>query len=167
MNEIINWLKSDIAIIVIFGINILLLILYIANNIKLSKIRKEYTKFMKDIGKGESIDETLKLYMNDVCQVRKTNEEAINYCRKVDEKMDNCIQKVGLIKYNAFQDTSSNLSFALALLDNVNNGIVLNGIFGRESSNIYAKSVKNGEAESRITKEEELAIEKAINTKNA
>ena len=59
--------------------------------------------------------------------------------------------------------TGSDLSFALALLDEKNNGVVLNGIYSREMSNIYAKPVENGKSKYTISEEENLAIEKAIN----
>ncbi len=72
-------------------------------------------------------------------------------------------EKVGIVRYNAFQDTGSDLSFALALLDEKNNGVVLNGIYSREMSNIYAKPVENGKSKYTISEEENLAIEKAIN----
>ena len=55
------------------------------------------------------------------------------------------------------------MSFALALLDEKNNGVVLNGIYSREMSNIYAKPVENGKSKYTISEEENLAIEKAIN----
>ena len=75
------------------------------------------------------------------------------------------IQKVGVVRYNAFENTGSDLSFALALLDNKDNGIVLNGIFSRESSNLYAKPVISGKSSYSISEEEEKAIEKAIQGK--
>ena len=54
-------------------------------------------------------------------------------------------------------------SFALAILDDYNNGIVLNGIYARDSSNIYAKPVENGESKYVLSNEEKEAINRAIN----
>ena len=76
--------------------------------------------------------------------------------------MTKCIQKVGIVRYNAFKDTGSDLSFALALLDENNDGVVLNGIYSREMSNIYAKPVKNGKSSYTISEEEQQAINDAI-----
>ena len=79
--------------------------------------------------------------------------------------MENCIQKIGLVRYNAFKDTGSDLSFTLALLDNKNTGIVLNGIYSRETSNIYSKPVEKGTSTYTLSDEEKQAIQKAINSK--
>ena len=96
-------------------------------------------------------------------RVEKQNAEILNYIKNVDNDLSKCIQKIGIVRYNAFQDTGSDLSFALALLDEKNNGVVLNGIYSREMSNIYAKPVENGKSKYTISEEEGLAIEKAIN----
>ena len=79
--------------------------------------------------------------------------------------MKNCIQKIGIVRYNAFKDTGSDLSFALAMLDEKNNGVVLNGIYSREMSNIYAKPVENGVSKYTISDEEKEAIQRAIEDK--
>ena len=76
--------------------------------------------------------------------------------------MESCVQKIGIVRYSAFRDTGSDLSFALALLDEKNNGVVLNGIYSREMSNIYAKPVENGESTYTLSEEEKQAINKAI-----
>ena len=67
-----------------------------------------------------------------------------------------------MLANNAFQDTGSNLSFALAILDKNNNGIVLNGIYSREMSNIYAKPVESGISSYTLSEEEKEAIKKAM-----
>ena len=107
----------------------------------------------------------LKEYINSVEKVQKENKEINEYCKDIDENMSKCLQKVGMVRYNAFQDTGSDLSFALAILDENDNGVVLNGIYSREMSNIYAKTIINGESQNTLSKEEKEAIEKAINKK--
>ena len=69
-----------------------------------------------------------------------------------------------MVRYNAFKDTGSDLSFTLALLDEHNDGVVLNGIYSREMSNIYAKPVKNGTSTYTMSDEERQAVQKAINS---
>ena len=69
-----------------------------------------------------------------------------------------------MVRYNAFRDTGSDLSFTLALLDENNNGVVLNGIYSREMSNIYAKPIENGKSTYTLSDEEQKAIERAINS---
>lgn len=59
------------------------------------------------------------------------------------------------------------MSFTLALLDENNDGVVLNGIYSREMSNIYAKPVTNGNSTYKITDEEKEAIKRAINSSDS
>ena len=106
----------------------MLLLLYILNNIKLSKLRRNYSNFMSKLGKGDNIDEILKEYIEKVENISSENKEIEKYCDKLNNKVDQCIRKIGLVRYNAYKDTGSNLSFALALLNEENSGIVLNGI---------------------------------------
>ena len=162
MESILNFMKTDLFLIIILLGIILLLLLYITNSMKLSKLRKSYKQFMKKLGKGEQIDEILKKYIDTVEKVEENQEELENYYNKLDENMNTCMQKVGLVRYSAFKDTGSDLSFALAILDKYNDGIVLNGIYSREMSNIYAKPIKEGKSTYTLSEEEKEAIEKAI-----
>ena len=158
-----EFLKSEIFLIVVAVINIILLILYICNCIKLKKINKNYNAFMKKVGRGENIDEILKKYIMAVENVDEKNKEIEKYCDRLDKNISQCIQKIGMVRYSAFKDTGSDLSFALAMLDDNNNGVILNGIYSREMSNIYAKQVKNGSAVNKLSEEEKQALEKALN----
>ena len=163
MQEILNFFRTDAFFISIVVIIFLLFILYLINTIKLSKIRKEYKKFMKRLGNGTNIDEMLKEYIEKVDTIEQENKNLINQFKQINKNVDGCFQKVGLIRYNAFQDVGSDLSFALAILNNENDGIVLNGIYSREASNIYAKPIEKGESTYTLSEEEKEAIKKAMN----
>ena len=118
---------------------------------------------MKKIGNGNNIDEMLKNYINKVDEVSDKNEEIINYCKTIDNRISLCIKKVGMVRYSAFKDTGSDLSFALTLLNDKNDGVILNGIYSREMSNIYAKQVIDGKCSNKLSEEERQALEIAIN----
>lgn len=163
MEEILKFLRTDAFLIVLVVVIFILFLLYIANVIKLSKLRKSYKEFMKRLGNGNNLEEMLKKYIQSVDKVEEENKSLANYCRQIDQNMGKCLQKVGIVRYNAFQDTGSDLSFTLALLDENNNGVVLNGIYSREMSNIYAKPVENGKSLNTLSEEEKEAIRKAMN----
>ena len=95
-------------------------------------------------------------------QVNEENKILIAENKNIEKRIDNCIQKMGIVRYNAFDDVGSDLSFAIALLDKNNNGIILNGIYSRNSSNIYAKPINNGKSEYILSEEEKKALEKAM-----
>lgn len=159
---IIEFLKSDLMVIIMPIVILITIILYIYNAVKLKKIHKNYQRFLDKFGKETNIEEDLKKYVDKVEAVDKENKELVEYCNNINKTVQKCIQKVGIVRYTAFNDIGSDLSFALALLDNENNGVVLNGIYSREMSNIYAKPVVNGESSYTLSEQEKEAIRKAV-----
>jgi hypothetical protein len=77
------------------------------------------------------------------------------------------VQKVGVVRFNPFADAGGNLSFAIALLDGQNNGIVLSSLHGREGTRIYAKTIENGGSKYNLTDEEKEAIQQAQKNKSS
>ena len=107
-------------------------------------LKNKYKKFMHKLGNGKNLEEDLENFMYKVDRVEKENLEIMDFCRNLDESLSRCVQKIGIVRYSAFKDTGSDLSFAVALLDEENSGVVFNGIYSREMSNIYAKPVEKG-----------------------
>ena len=157
-----DFLKSDISLIVIFCINIVLFILVIISYARISKMNKNNKEFMQKLGTGKDIGEDLDNYMERIIELEQALSETHSYCKQLENKMKNCVQKIGVVRYNAYNDAGNDLSFAVALLDEKNNGIVFNGIYSREMSNIYAKPIADGRCEYNITKEENEALKKAM-----
>ena len=165
MESLLEFLKADeFLIFVLVGMIILFVILLIVCY-KLFSINRKYVNFIKKIGNGENIQEDLETFMHVVNRVEKQNLEILSHINSIEGKIKNHIQKVGLVRYSAFKDTGSDLSFALALLDDNKNGVVLNGIYSREMSNIYSKPVVNGKSTYKLSQEEEEAINKANSVK--
>ena len=160
--KMLDFLKSDISLIVIFCINIVLFILVIISYARISKMNKNNKEFMQKLGTGKDIGEDLNNYMERIIELEQALSETHSYCKQLENKMKDCIQKIGVVRYNAYNDAGNDLSFAAALLDEKNNGIVFNGIYSREMSNIYAKPIIDGKCEYNITKEENEALNKAI-----
>ena len=166
MQGILDFLKTDSYLLILSIITIILFIGFLVVLISNIKLKDRYKKFMKKIGNGKNIEEDLERFMNKVDRVEEQNTQIISFCQNLDEDIAKCIQKVGIVRYSAFKDTGSDLSFAAALLDEKNNGIVFNGIYSREISNIYAKPVENGNSKYTLSNEEVEAIEKAVKSNN-
>ena len=164
METILNFFRTEMFLYCMAGGLIILLIFYIINCIRLGKIRKDYKTFMKKLGNGNNIEEMLKSYIYKVEDIDVKNQEIQAYCNKLDNDMAKCIQKIGIVRYSAFKDMGSDLSFTLALLDEKNDGVILNGIYSRELSNIYAKPIKNGKSTYTLSEEEKQAIDLAMKT---
>ncbi len=68
------------------------------------------------------------------------------------------IQKLGVVRFNPFDDGGGNFSFTIALLDGHNTGVVLTSMHGRQQNRIYTKKIINGKSESQLTEEETQAV---------
>ena len=157
-----SFLHSDLFLIIIFILNIVLLIWSIISNIRIRNIHNKDKIFMEKLGDGKNIKEDLDNYMRRVSRSEEEIRKLSLYYKELDEKTKNCIQKVGIFRYNAYKDTGSDLSFAVCLLDEKNNGVVFKGIYSRDMSNIYAKPIENGLSKYKVTPEEQEAINRAM-----
>ena len=157
-----EFFKSDLFLIIVLIINIILLFSVIVSNIKINKMSKSTKEFMRKLGNGKDIREDLEKYMDRIIDLESGISETNTHCKLIDNKLKQCVQKVGIVRFNAYRDAGSNLSFAVALLDEKNDGVVFNGLYSREASNIYAKPIVNGKSSYSMTAEEETAVMKAM-----
>ncbi len=95
-------------------------------------------------------------------------EEALHLQRQTGARLDGidanlklAVAGVSLVRYNAFRETGSDLSFSIALLDRNLDGIVLTSLFGREESRCYGKPIKQGESSYLLSEEEFQALDEA------
>ena len=161
-----NFLHSDLFLIILFILNIILLIGAIISNIRIKNIHKKDKVFMEKFGDGKNIKEDLEKYINRVANTEEEIRKLSLYYKDLNQKTEKCMQKLGIVRYNAYKDTGSDLSFAVCLLDEKNNGVVFNGIYSRDMSNIYAKPIQNGVSKYKITPEEQEAINRAMHENN-
>ncbi len=164
MESLMEFIGTETFLLLLFAMIILVIIGYAIIGVKFARLNRRYQDFMRKLGNGKNLEEDLQNYMSRVKQVEKQNTKISNQIKTLNGDLTKCIQKVGIVRYSAFRDTGSDLSFALALLDENNDGVVLNGIYSREMSNIYAKPVQKGKSTYTISEEEMQAIEKAIDS---
>ena len=157
-----SFLHSDLFLIIILILNIFLLIMSVISNIRIKNIHNKDKIFMEKLGNGSNIKEALDVYMRRVGNTEEEIRKLSLYYKELDEKSKKCLQKVGIVRYNAYKDTGSDLSFAVCILDEENNGVVFNGIYSRDMSNIYAKPIEKGLSKYKITPEEQEAINRAM-----
>ncbi len=139
---------------------LILLILIIVALCKLKKLNRKFDRFMRGkdaesledtilscIEKNEQIDQMNQLLREDIIGLRKN--QRITY------------QKMGMVKYNAFREMSGDLSYALALLDQEENGFIINSVYAKEGGYSYIKEIVKGESSILLSEEEKAALEKA------
>ncbi|MDP4179885.1 MAG: DUF4446 family protein [Bacillota bacterium] len=143
-----------------FFINIILIFLLVSNKSKINKLKRKYNRFMSGEG-DKNIEEILEKNLDKTDEIILKNKEIEDHLKEIDNKIIKCVQKVGIIRYNAFDNVGSDLSFSIALLDINDDGFVLSGIYSRESSSTYAKPIKSGKSTYILSVEEVQAVELA------
>lgn len=142
-------------------INFLLLVMVIYNRKKLSSLERKYNKFMS--GSDEKNMENLLIELiENVKKVQNSNK--LNKDTLINHKkiLNKCLQKTGIIRYKAFEDTGSDQSFSIAFLDQNDNGLVISSIYGRNISTTFAKSINKGESKYALSDEEKKALKEAM-----
>jgi RNA recognition motif-containing protein len=152
---------NEYFIILSIAINIMLTIVVVLFYLKLKAIEKKHIDFISKFDENTNIEDTLKDYIQFVNNVNEENKIIKANSINLEKRVNKTLQKVGIVRYNAFEDVGSELSFALAILDNENNGFVINSIYSRNSSNVYAKPIESGTSKYTLSEEEIQAVSKA------
>ncbi len=150
-NNYMNYILIFCAIIFV-----ILIIYVIFLNIFFIKLKKRINKFMKS--DDNNLEETILNYSNKVNTIDNKYEKISKDIDNINLKLKSCIQKIGIIRYNPYEEMGSDLCFTLSLLDENNNGVVLNSIHARESCYTYAKPIIGLTSKYKLSEEEEKAI---------
>lgn len=155
---------SDFIIIGLVAVVLLLLILVIVNIVQMSKLKKNYNLFMN--GKNaESLEDVIRKRFEQVDDLIEANEENKEQIECLYKNMRMAYQKMGLVKYDAFNESGGKLSFSLAMLDERNNGYIINAMHTREGCYTYIKEIIDGNSIIVLSKEEKDALNMALETK--
>ena len=142
-----------------------LLIYIIVTNLKIKKLTNKYEVFMS--GKdGKSLENVIAKRFSQVDELIARDAKKDVMLKEIQENLLTVYQKVGIVKYDAFNEMGGKLSFALAMLDKENTGFVLNAMHSREGCYTYIKEIIKGESYIVLGEEEKIAVEKAINVDN-
>jgi hypothetical protein len=140
---------------------IVMFIVMISNWVKIRKLSKKYNDLMSGADYG-NIEDLVKKCITETKDIKEKYSETELKINNLQRDLIQCIQKVGIVRYNAFDNVGSDLSFCIALLDNNNNGIVLSGIYSRDNSMNYAKPIVDGKSKYALSAEEIQAVDVAI-----
>ena len=126
------------------------------------KLETKYRRLMRGAS-GKNIEEVIVKRLDEIDDVKDKCEEALNQNKELKESLKGCVQKVAIMRYKAFENVGSDLSFSIAILDGNNDGIILTGIYGREESTTYAKPVDQGISRYDLSEEEITVLNRAMN----
>lgn len=157
-------IDSDYIILGMAALLIVLLILLIVNMTQISGLKKKYKLFMS--GKnGKSVEELVVSKLDQIDDLFVLGNENKKELKGIKDNMKFAFQKVGLVKYDAFHEMGGKLSFSLVMLNEVNDGFVLNAMHSREGCYTYIKEVIAGNSIIALAEEEKEALEMALSSK--
>ena len=147
-----------IVLMVLTIISIALMIVFI---VKDEKLRKKYMIFMRGKEASSLEQDIIDLY-NDNKELKERITQNRRDIKNLYKRETKDFQRVGLVKYDAYQQMGGNLSFALALLNEDNDGFVINSVHSTEGCYMYIKDIKSGACEIELGKEERAALDEAM-----
>ena len=130
---------------------------------KVNRLYRKYKYFMMGED-GGSIEMKLSTEVRELRDMVESSQGMLHQQELLATMQLKSFQKIGLVRYDAFDETGDKLSFSLTLLDGKNNGVVLSSLAGHDASRIYAKAVTGGECREALSSEEAESISIALNT---
>ena len=155
-------IDSGIIIIILLILTVYLLIRNVNSNMRLSRLERRYKVFMK----GSDAQSLEKVFVRKFAQIDRLYEAKDQHDHEllfIKKNLDKMFSKYGVEKYDAFDDVGGKLSFALALLDKDNTGLILNAVHSRDNCFLYLKEIVKGESYVMLCQEEVEALRKAVN----
>lgn len=143
------------------GVSLITFIIAVIAVCKAVKLKKRYNLFMEGED-GKSIEKLVKENLDSIEKIRTVSIQNSKAIKDIYEKMQYTFQKVGIVKYDAFHEMGGKLSFALCMLDKVNNGYVINVMHSNNGCFAYIKEIVDGKSYIELGDEERQALEEAI-----
>jgi hypothetical protein len=141
------------------GLAVLLLLIVVIQGVRLRRLRRAFERAMPD---GQDLLTTLGSQGEELGTLRRDVAGALAETRDVADRLRASISKVGVVRYDAFDDMGGALSFSAALLDQQGDGVVVSAINGRTETRCYAKSISGGTSDHSLSTEEAAAVDTAM-----
>lgn len=140
---------------------IILLFMLISQMKKTKRLAERLDKFV--VGKdAKSLEKEITALVEDNKSLKEAVDTDKKNIKKIFKNLEIAYQKMGLVKYDAFHQMGGQLSFSLCLLDQKNNGFIINSVHSTEGCYSYTKEIRSGKCNLDLGKEEEEALQIAL-----
>lgn len=112
--------------------------------------------------KARNLEEMIILVGKKMNQLEETQEKIDKHLITIDSRLGKSIRNIETIRFNPFVDAGGNQSFAIAMINDEGNGVVMSSLYARDRMSIFAKPVIAGKSEFELSNEEKDVLEKAI-----
>lgn len=138
---------------------LLVLVLFLAR--QTGRLRRRLDGLTRG-AEGQSLGGVLEDHLDRVLKVARELDELSARSAILEAAQRRSIQRIGLVRFNPFEDTGGNQSFAVALIDAQGNGFVVSSLHSRTGTRVYAKAIAEGRADGALSDEETEALRKAM-----
>ena len=165
LTDIVNVLENNMEYVLI-GVSVaalillILLIITIVNLVQIKKLKKKYAKFMTG-SDAQTLEDTIARHLSEIDGLISSNAVNEKNIAQLKNQIQFAFQKVGLVKYDAFQEMGGKLSFSLCLLNEKEDGFIINAMHSREGCYTYIKEVIAGNCVIILSDEEKEALDMA------
>lgn len=111
--------------------------------------------------KAKDLEEVINKLQTDISDLQKSKESIQKEIIVMNGKLSKSIRGLHIMRFNPFSDQGSNQSFAIGMLDEQGDGLVLSSLYSRDRMSVFAKPVKNGSSDYELSAEEKEALRKA------
>ena len=148
-----------VGFVVALGVSIVLLY-------RVGRLSRRLEQLTRGSDEG-NLEAVLGQHLERVRKVVRDVDEIGSRTTALERDIRRSLGRVGLVRYNPFEDTGGNQSFALAIVDAAGDGFVVSSLHARQGTRVYAKSVNKGSAEAALSEEESAALQQALATSSA
>ena len=157
MSEIVLTGQSQLAVYILLGVVVVFIVTTIILLVKTIKLEKKYNAFMKG-SDGETLEDTILTRFKEIDRMKKEEKLTSDKLDIACETLVGAYQKMGLVKYDAFEEQGGKLSFSLCLLNDKDNGFLMTSIYTRDGCNSFIKEIIRGESYVILSDEERKAL---------
>lgn len=149
--------KLEIVFFILFGVSFFFIILGAVWVVVTEKRLKRF--FLGK--KAKDLEDTIVILESEISKLNKAKENIEKEISIINTKLKKSIRGLETIRFNPFPDQGSNQSFAIGMLNEEGNGLVISSLYSRERMSVFAKPIKNGKSEYELSVEEKEALKKA------
>ncbi|MDE3074681.1 MAG: DUF4446 family protein [Chloroflexota bacterium] len=129
--------------------------------IRTSSLLRKYRRLIGGVKPG-NLEQIMSMHVGRINEHDRRLGDVDARMSELDQLLRKAIQQVGLVRFNPFEETGGDQSFAIALLDRQGNGLVLTSLHNRNETRVYAKPIENGRSRYALSDEEQQALTEAV-----
>lgn len=163
LNSLVKFIEAHDAALLLMSMLLILvlLILVICTMVRLSSMNSRYRAMMRGSTKDD-LEGMLIQHVRKVEEIEAVNVRILEENELIRQFIRQTLVRVASVRFRAFEDMGGDLSYAVALLDANNDGVIFSSIFAREDSRSYIKPIKNGSSEYPLSDEEKSVLQEAM-----